>query len=218
VKDYGLLLLILFAWTTARCYNPAADSPLPMKVMPSVDTLRLAGQKVVVHQGEGGLPKMVYLLDEKEAQDGVAVEYQENGGLLAISQWKKGLQEGDTFIFSEGQKTHQFFELGKIIYEATYQEQQKVSNRLYPTVVEEFFFEDKYYAKIRFPLPCSGELDIDVDGYQAVINPLPDQTFQLVINDALDLTEYSLKLAYQPAAQDTLLHAKYSYKHIVYGE
>lgn len=161
---------------------------------------------------------MVCLLDEKKAQNGLAVEYQENGGLLAISQWKKGLQEGDTFIFSEGQKTHQFFEQGKVIYDAIYQEHQKISNRLYPAVVEEFFFEDKYYAKIRFPLPYSGKLDIYVDGYQAVISPLPEQTFQLVINDALDLTEYSLELAYQPVAQDTLLGAKYSYKHIVYGE
>lgn len=219
MKDYGLLLLVLSTWTIVGCNNPAADSPIPMdEVVVLADTLLLSGQKVVVHQGENGLPKMVYALDEKEAQSGYAFEYKVNGELLSISRWEQGLQEGDTFILGDGQKTHQLFEQGKIVYEADYQEQQKIGNRLYPTLVEEFFFEDKYYAKIRFPLPYSGGLDIYVDGSQAVISPLPDQTFQLVINDALDLADYNLELTYQPAVQDTLLGTKYPYKHVVYGE
>src|SRR5690606_33512489 len=192
VKDYGLLFLILSAWTIAGCDNPAPDSPIPMdEVMLSAETLLLSGQKAVVHLGESVLPKRVHALDEKEVQSSYAFEYKVNGALLSISHWKQGRQDGDAFIFREGQKSHYLFERGKIIYKADYQEQQKIGNRLYPAVVEEFFFEDKYYAKIRFPLPYAGQLDIHVDGYQAVISPLPDQTFQLVINDALDLTEYN---------------------------
>lgn len=84
--------------------------------------------------------------------------------------------------------------------------------------MEEFFFEDKYYAKLRFPLAYSGQLTLQVKNYQAVISPLPDQTFQVVINDALDLTEYHLLLTYQPAVQDSLGAAEYGFSHVVYGE
>ena len=219
MKGYRVVLLILFAWIAAGCDNPAPDSPLPIdKAIPPADTLLLSKQKVVVHQGEKGLPKMVYLLDEKQEKNGLTVEFQDNGGLLSISRWKNGLQEGDTFVYEKEQKTHQFFEQGKMIYDAIYLEHQKISNKLYPTVVEEFFFEDKYYAKIKFPIPYTGELDIKVTNYQSVVVPFPDQTYQLVINDALDLAEYYLELAYQPTAQDTLLGGKYTHKHIVYGK
>lgn len=184
----------------------------------SVDTLVLSGQKVVVHQGEKGLPKTVYLLDVEGFQIGYAVQYKADGGLLSISHWKNGLQDGHTFVLEEKQKTHQLFEQGKLVYEAAYQEQSKIGNRLYPSVVEEFFFEDKYYAKIRFSLRYAGHLGIKVQDYQFVVTPLPEQTFQLVINDALDLMEYNLELTYQPAAEDTLHDASYTFKHVVYEE
>lgn len=67
-------------------------------------------------------------------------------------------------------------------------------------------------------MPYTGKFKLDVLGYQSVISPLPDQTFQLVINDALDLTEYNLELTYQPGVQDSLLGVSYTYKHVVYEE
>lgn len=218
MKDYGLLLLIFFVWMIAGCYRPV-PSPIPVnEIVPSIDTLVLSGQKVIVHQGEKGLPKTVYLLDEKGLQAGYAVQYGPKGGLSSISHWKKGLKEGDSFVLEEEQKIHQLFEQGKLVYEADYHEQLKIGNRLYPSTIEEFFFEDKYYTKIKFPLHYAGHMRITVQDYQLVVTPLPEQTFQLVINDALDLTEYHLELTYQPAAQDTLLAAKYRYKHVVYGD
>ena len=218
MKDYGLLLLIFFAWIIAGCNRPVPSLMPVDEVTLSVDTLVLSGQKVVVHQGEKGLPKTVYLLDVEGFQIGYAVQYKADGGLLSISHWKNGLQDGHTFVLEEKQKTHQLFEQGKLVYEAAYQEQSKIGNRLYPSVVEEFFFEDKYYAKIRFSLRYAGHLGIKVQDYQFVVTPLPEQTFQLVINDALDLMEYNLELTYQPAAEDTLHDASYTFKHVVYEE
>jgi hypothetical protein len=217
LKDYSLLLLVFFVWTIAGCNRPV-PSPIPVdEIVPSVDTLVLSGQKVVVHQGEKGLPKTIYLLDEKGQQTGYAVQYGQNGGLSSISHWEKGLKEGNSFVLEEAQKTHRLFERGKLVYEADYHKQSKIDNRLYPNIIEEFLFEDKYYTKVKFPLPYAGHLAITVQDYQFVVTPLPEQTFQLVINDALDLTEYNLELTYQPAARDTLLAAKYRYKHVVYG-
>lgn len=218
MKDYGLLLLVFFAWMIAGCNRPVPSLTPVDEITPSVDTLVLSGQKVVVHQGKKALPKTVYLLDVEGFQTGYAVQYKADGALLSISHWKNGLQDGYTFIFSGGQRTHQLFEQGKLVYEAAYQEQSKIGNKLYPSVVEEFFFEDKYYAKIRFSLPYAGHLGIKVQGYQFVVTPLPEQTFQLVINDALDLMEYNLELTYQPAAEDTLHDARYTFKHVVYGK
>src|SRR5690606_15215246 len=114
--------------------------------------------------------------------------------------------------------THQLFDAGKLVYEGEYVNQVKKEDKLYPWVIEEFLFEDKYYAKIRFPYTFQGNMKVEVKGYQAVITSLPDQTFQLVINDALDLNGFDLLLSYHAAAQDTLLDTKYTHKHHIYGD
>ncbi len=216
MKAY-VFLLILLGWSLTGCKDPAAKFPVKEPTS-AIDTLKLSGQQLVIHWGDKSLPKMVCPLDEKQMLNGYAVEFKEDGALLSLSRWVNGLQEGSRFVLGDGQYSHQLFDQGKVIYEAEYQNQQKTDNRLYPIVIEEFFFEDKYYAKIRFPFAYHGELNVQVTGYQTVISPLPDQTFQLVVNDALDLTEYELELTYQPASKDTLHAAKYSFKHLVYGE
>lgn len=186
--------------------------------MPSEDTLLVSGQRLVLIKGEKGLPKAIYHINKKGLRYGYAMAYNAAGELLSISNYQEGLQEENTFVFDKDKYLHQIFSRGTIIYEGEYHDQQKIADRLYPEMVEEFFFEDKYYAKIHFPISYAGDLDIKVTDYQAVVVPFPEQTFQLVINDALDLTAYQLELTYEPAAQDTLLGTKYSYKHIVYGE
>jgi hypothetical protein len=219
VKNYGLILLIFMGLGTTACKNPAPTPPVYLhEALPPIDTLILSDQKVVIHLGQNGLPTMIYPLDEKQILNGTAVEFRENGGLLSVSHWKDGMKEGSAWAIGEEQIIHQLFCRGKLIYEANYLEREKFGNKLYPTVVEEFFFEDKYYSKIRFPMPYPGKVKLDVLGYQSVISPLPDQTFQLVINDALDLTEYNLELTYQPAVQDSILGVSYTYKHVVYEE
>ena len=51
---------------------------------------------------------------------------------------------------------------------------------------------------------------------EVTVSDLGDHTFQLVINDALDLNEYQLELSYQPAVRDTLAAFSYVYPHIIY--
>ena len=215
VKIYRFLL-ILIGVSIGGCEKPVVKSEDRPTL--SVDTLIFADQKLLVQPGQKGMPKMVGPLNESGILNGYVVEFEEDGKLMSVSHWKDGTQEGNTYVIGKEQTTHQLFNQGRLVYEADYQEQQKINNKLYPILVEEFFFEDKYYAKIRFPVLYEGRFTIEVNGYQAIISPLPEQTIQLVINDALDLTGYHLKLTYQPAAQDTLLGAKYRYKHVVYGE
>ena len=218
VKVY-CFLLILIGVSISGCKNPAPKPPpSENRITPYIDTLTISDQKLVVHLGERDLPKMVYPLNKRRTLNGYAVEFEEDGKLMSVSHWKDGTQEGSTYVLEEEHITHQLFNQGRLVYEADYQEQRKMGNRLYPILVEEFFFEDKYYAKIRFPILYEGRFTIEVNGYQAIISPLPEQTFQLVINDALDLTEYHLELVYQPATRDTLHSAKYNFRHVVYGE
>lgn len=215
VKVY-CFILTLIGVSIGGCKNPAPKSE--GRTSSFADTLILADRKLLIQMGKKGMPKMVVPLNKKETLDGYAVAFKEDGGLLTIAHWEDGTQEGSTYVIGEEQTTHQLFNQGRLVYEVSYQAQQKKSNRLYPIFLEEFFFEDKYYAKIRFPILYKGCFTIEVNGYQAIISPLPEQTFQLVINDALDLTEYHLELTYQPATQDTLQSAKYNFRHVVYGE
>lgn len=218
MRAYRFLFLILLGWHLARCENAPPDDPVAHEALSATDTLLLSAQRLVVTKGEKGLPEMIFHINQKGVPNGYAIAYDGVGKLLSIADYREGLQEGSAFVFDKDKYLHRIFSQGSLIYESEYQDNQKTANRFYPQMVEEFFFEDKYYAKIKFPVPYPGDLDIQVKGYQAVVVPFPEQTFQLVINDALDLAEYNLKLAYQPAPQDTLLRAEYTYKHVVYKE
>lgn len=219
MKGYSFLFLIILWWNLTGCKNPASETPASInKTRGPVDTLILAEQRLVVHWGKTDLPAKIYPLNEEELMNGYAIEFKEDGRIYSVSGWENGVQQGSTYIIDVRQIIHKIFDSGSIVYEEKYLGDTKDYTRLYPQVVEEFFFEDKYYAKIRFPLPYAGELKLQVEGYQAVIGRLPDQTFQLVINDALDLTGYDLELTYQPAVQDSLLGGEYGFKHVVYAD
>ncbi len=218
MQQFDFILLTILFGTLLGCKNPASNASKPLKeVAKNADTLQLSGKRLIIDWGENGLPLNIKPLDDERLQNGYAFHYEENGALSAVSQWKKGMQDGNAFVFEAGiLKAHQIFDAGNLIYEGEYDNKAKKANQLYPKFVEEFFFEDKYYAKIRFPIAFQGELSVQVIGYQAVVTLLPDQTFQLVINDALDLNKYDLRLKYQPAAQDTLVGSEYMFRHIVY--
>lgn len=218
MNHFSFLFLILLLGNFTGCKNPAPKATIANKEGTGrTDTLTLSGKDLVIHWGKNGLPEKVSPLDKGGLQDGYTMEYGGEGALWTISQWENGKQDGNTFVFDQGKvTTHQLFDTGKLIYQGKYENRIKADNQLYPQFVEEFFFEDKYYAKIRFPLAYKGQLKVQVIGYQAIISPLPDQTFQLVINDALDLNGYDLKLTYHSAAQDTLVGSEYTFTHIVY--
>ena len=220
LKYFGFLFRVVFIGILFGCKNPASNSAMSINDEPTPpDTLLLSGKRLVLKWGAKDLPQRIYPLNEAGLKDGLAFKYGEQGAISAIAKWKNGIQDGNTFLFEVGNlKTHQVFDAGKLLYEADYVDQLKTENKLYPWVIEEFFFEDKYYAKIRFLLSFQGTIKIEVKRYQAVITSLPDQTFQLVINDALDLNGFDLLLTYHATAQDTLLDAEYTHKHLVYGD
>lgn len=220
VKQCDFLFLIILFGILINCKNPASNASIPVKeVAKEADTLQLSGKSLIIAWGENGLPLSIIPLDDGKSPHGYAIHYAENGTLSTISQWKKGMRDGNAFVFEEGNvETHQLFDAGELIYQGKYEEKVKKNNELYPQFVEEFFFEDKYYAKIRFTFAYRGEIKVQVQGYQAEISPLPDRTFQLVVNDALDLDAFDLNLTYQPGAQDTLVGSEYTITHIVYED
>ncbi len=188
------------------------------------------------------IPKEIYLLNNQNLKDGYAYYYHDNGVLIQITHWQngekhgeeliydhsgklkekysfeKGIREGHAFLYNKGTMiTHQIFESGKIRYEGFYKGQEKYLNKLYPLFIEEFFFEDKYYAKLRFPMDYRGQIIVKLkDRGSPVIEQLEEHTFQLVINDALDLNGFELELSYHPAPSDTLVYSHYFYPHLIY--
>lgn len=150
---------------------------------------------------------------------GYAFGYTQNGELERLSQWIEGTLEGEMNLLEQGLlKSKQIFLSGHLAYKEDYLEGVKVENQLYPTILEGFLFEDKYYAKIKFPINYKGNLKMMVKDYQAVVRPLDHQTFQLVINDALDLSSYTLILSYHPAEQDSLVRSDYLYTQVVFAD
>lgn len=162
---------------------------------------------------------------ENGVKEGRELIFFPSGKIAGIYPYQNGRSHGDVLLFEnftslEGIKSlrsHQLFREGIKIYEGLYHETEKHRNKLYPHFVEEFFFEDKYYAKVKFLLDYAGQMEVRVKiRGNPVIEYLGDNTFQLVINDALDLNGYELELSYQPAVRDTLVAFSYVYPHIIY--
>jgi hypothetical protein len=220
VKYFKVILLILLIGNLTGCKNPASNSPLPKEEGHNqTDTLLLSNKQLVIQWGENEVPVRIFPLNDSDIQDGYSVSYGGDGELSTVSRWKQGLKDGNSFSFDEGLlQTHQVFDRNQLIYEGRYENKLKTGTLLFPKFVEEFFFEDKYYAKIRFPLAYQGDFDFQVKGFQTVVTPLLDQTFQLVINDALDLVSYELQLTYHAAAGDTLIRSEYTLRHVVYED
>jgi hypothetical protein len=187
-------------------------------------------------------PKEIFLLNHQQMREGYGYQYHKNGVLKNKSWWENGKKEGEELIYDstgilegkyqyhEGKqdgpifryengilKSHQIKKSGKLLYEGLYKGPEKYLNKLCPFYIEEFFFEDKYYAKLMFPFDYLGQMEIQAKGTTVEnIEQLKDNTFQLVINDALDLTDYELRLSYYPAPSDTLVHSTYIYKHRIF--
>jgi len=162
---------------------------------------------------------------ENGVKEGRELIFSPSGRPEAVYTYQNGRLHGDVLFFNypnplEGRRSlssHQLFREGVKFYEGLYQGGEKHLNKLYPHFLEEFFFEDKYYAKVRFPLEYPGQLEVGIKNRgNFTIGDLGDNTFQLVINDALDLNGYELELNYQPAVLDTLVSSLYSYPHIIY--
>lgn len=189
------------------------------------------------------VPKIVYHVNDQGLKEGYSISYHKDGALANTTTWEngkkngkeiifypsgevkeknffqKGILEGNSYRYKNGVLTsHQINRQGNTWYEGIYSGQEKYLDKLYPLFIEEFFFEDKYYAKIRFPLDHAGQMTLRVkDRGTPVIEKLDKATFQLVINDALDLDGFVLDLEYQPASSDTLVPSRYSHSHQIYN-
>lgn len=105
---------------------------------------------------------------------------------------------------------------GKLVYEATYDSGKKVTDRLIPLIQDAFLSEDKFYLKIHFPIPYPGEMQIDLEGHHDyALTTIDSQTYQLMVNDALDLDRINLVFDYFPAERDTLLSASYTHQFVI---
>ena len=218
MRGFSFLVAIMYGWCLASCGGATPEASAIEEMTSSTDTLLLSAQRLILTWGERGLAEAIYPINEEGLRDGTAVEYDSEGKLLSISHYEEGLLDGNSWFFDGENHLHRIYTQGTVVYEGSYHNHQKTATRLYPQVVEEFLFEDKYYTKIKFPLPYAGHINIQVEGHQAVVVAFPQQTFQLVINDALDLVSYQLALSYEPAAEDSLLRTAYHYQHVVYDD
>lgn len=239
---YLLLVLLLSVVHTGCNKSSTEESVLAEGKELNIET-KINNGLLVCQLYDTNLPKEIYHLNPHRLKVGFSFTYFKTGSLFQISTWEQGEKEGKEWVYSPGghlTATHQyktglingnsftyleqtlqsqqFRKDGKLLYEASYKEGEKYSNKLYPVFIEEFFFEDKYYAKIKFPLAYRGLLQTKIKGQGSpFINQLEDNTFQLVINNALDLNAYELQFTYHPAQQDTLVSSTYSIKHAIYA-
>jgi hypothetical protein len=233
-NPFKFLLLILFV---SGCKEPNKQEEKEM-----IFQTKTADGMVVSRFYPNQVPKDIYQINDQGRKEGFSFYYNKDGALRTITFWKNGIKNGEEISFDplggikektsytnglrEGNSlrykngiltSHQINREGKTWYTGMYSGPEKYLNKLYPHFIEEFFFEDKYYAKIRFPLDHAGQMTVRVkDWGTPVIEQLDNATFQLVINDALDLDGFVLDLEYQPAPSDTLVHSRYLYKHDIY--
>nr|MBI1231455.1 hypothetical protein [Cytophagales bacterium] len=129
-----------------------------------------------------------------QLRDGDSLERDDSGNLLA----------------------HSLVRNGREIYKATYIDNRKVSNTLYPLIQDAFLFEDKYYLKVYFPYPYRGTMNIELsDDPEYVLTPLENQKYQVVINHALDLHRVDFTFRYIPAEVDTLVETRFSFTYVI---
>src|SRR5690606_5610369 len=178
-----LLLPLLLSFIHTGCKKPSGEEPLVPEVKKLNIKIPIDEGLLIAQLYDTHLPKEIYHLDFQQLKVGYSFTYHKNGALFHIATWKKGKKEGKEWIFSStGQlegifqyhlgllngnillykggalKSHQFAKKGKLLYEGFYKGKEKYYNKIYPLFVEEFFFEDKYYAKLKFPIEYPGQL------------------------------------------------------------
>ncbi|WP_375584436.1 hypothetical protein [Cyclobacterium xiamenense] len=119
---------------------------------------------------------------------------------------------------SEGDSTWQAQWLdGNLFYESTRVRNKRIHNKFYPKIQDAFLFEDKFYLKASFPLKYGGEIQFDFPEYpDYTLTRIGEQSFQVVINDALDLDRVIFSLDYLPAEEDSLVPTHYRFTHVVF--
>lgn len=119
-----------------------------------------------------------------------------------------------------GDSTRQkHLENGISYFESLLVKEKRIYNKFYPKIQDAFLFEDKFYLKAQFSLRYSGELKFSLPEYpDYVLTKIGEQTYQVVINDALDLNRVVFELHYLPSEEDSLVRTDYSFTHVVFQE
>ncbi|WP_114747677.1 hypothetical protein [Pleomorphovibrio marinus] len=109
------------------------------------------------------------------------------------------------YVSPEKQKQTRF-RSGRKVYEAYFDNNNKVSNNIFPEITDAFLHEDKYYLKIVLPFPLKGEIQFENNkGKPLYATEIDSQIIQLSLHEVLDLEGFRLKMNYFPAQNDTIL-------------
>lgn len=139
---------------------------------------------------------------------------------IIIQQSKPSPNQNGWVVVQHGDSTRQkYLEDRTTLFESLLVSRERINNKFYPQIQDAFLFEDKFYLKARFPLDYSGEIEFTFPEYpDYVLTKIGEQTFQAVINDALDLNRVVFDLHYRPSEKDSLVPTDYSFTHVVFGE
>ncbi|MEX2564743.1 MAG: hypothetical protein WD431_02225 [Cyclobacteriaceae bacterium] len=133
---------------------------------------------------------------------------------------KNSISKKELFYHSSdngSQTKKQITKNGYLLYESLSAKGKVTQNHFYPEILDAFLFEDKYYLKLKFPLPFKGKISFTLpENPDYVKTRLEPNYYQLVINDALDLDQVKLRLKYEPAEGDSLIREEYNYTHVVF--
>ncbi|MFC4874121.1 hypothetical protein [Negadavirga shengliensis] len=160
---------------------------------------------------------------QKKAGDSSATEYplRQNDGSLATKETSPSLKKTEKEGFyseKDGESIVQMiYAENNCYYESTISEGVRINNFFYPKIQDAFLFEDKFYLKVSFPVDHAGKVAFSLprirDYVKTAIEP---EKHQVVINDALDLSQIEFELTYHPAEGDTLVKTEYSFMYVIF--
>ncbi len=101
-------------------------------------------------------------------------------------------------------QTH--YKSGRVVYEADFDKEGKISSQVHPKLDDAFLHEDKFYLKVILPFYLAGELKASTNLRNPLyITKIDSLMFQVALHEALDLEEVEVTLQYLPASNDSIL-------------
>jgi hypothetical protein len=126
-------------------------------------------------------------------------------------------REGFYVETKEDSIIQQEFSEGRLYFESLLIKGNRIYNHIYPEISDAFLFEDKYYLKISYPIPFSGNIKTVLpDCPDYVLTPIGEDILQVVIYNALDLETIDFKFSYIPSEKDSLVRSEYLFKYIAF--
>jgi hypothetical protein len=125
--------------------------------------------------------------------------------------------EGFSVVIKGDSIYQKAYEDGKLHFESLLIKGNRIYNHIYPEISDAFLFEDKFYLKISYPIPFSGNIKTVLpDCPDYVLTPIGEDILQVVIYNALDLETIDFEFTYIPSAKDSLVPSSYPYKYVAF--